>query len=247
MEYVEVFRNKYELPHNKKYVSVHHEWRLTDEEKNEIRNILKDRASQGAIREFIPLLQGLCATKKILLEQPSRSEVRLARERILTDCKAVLGHLKQHEITWYDEAIDPLWGHQPEQEKICPECKHPFKSFWREKCVQCDRTAKAPPRKEEISFIEEYLDSSWAVVGPLEKIIKILEKYHKEENKKIGRKKAGSDHFILKIRDIYSEFIGKPTLYEDGPFFAVVQAVLRMLDLPYDDPSRAIRAALKKA
>jgi len=222
-----------------------YEWQLTNDEKNEIRHILKQtKASKGDIKDFIALLQGLCETKKMLLEQPPRSEIRLTRARILTNCKAVLGHLKQYEITWYDENIDPLWGHQSEQKKICPACKHPFKSVWREKCVQCDPKAVAPPRKHEDRFISQYLRSSWAVVGPLEKLIKILEEYHQTENKKIGRKKT--DNVVEKIRDIFVEFIGKPTAYEDGPFFKIVQFVLSILDLPFNDPSRAIKAALKK-
>lgn len=212
MEKVEVFRTEY---------GPHYEWRFTETERNEIQYILRDQASQGDIRDFISLLQGLCVTKKALLEQPSRSDVRLTRERILTDCKAALGHLKQYETTWYDETIDPLWGHQPQEKKICPECKHPFTGLaWREKCVQCDPTAKAPHKKEEGRFFVQYLDSAWAAVGPLEKFVKIIEKYHKEENKKNGRKKADSDHFIRKIRDVYIEHIGKPTAYEVGAFFA---------------------------
>lgn len=237
MEKIEVFRTEYRS---------HYEWRFTETERNEIRYILRDQASQGDIRDFISLLQGLCVTKKALLEQPSRSDVRLTRERILTDCKAVLGHLKQYETTWYDETIDPLWGHQPHEKKICPECKHPFTGLaWREKCVQCDPTAKAPHKKEERCFLGQYLDSAWAAAGPLEKFVKVLEKYHLAESKKIGHPKADADHFIRKIRDVYIEHISKPTAYEAGAFFTIVKMVLEMLDLPCADPSRAIKAALK--
>ncbi len=223
-----------------------YEWKFTQDEKNEIRRILENKASPGDIKDFIDLLQGLCATKKMLLEQPPRSEVRLTREHILIDCKAVLGHMKQYPITWRDETIDPLWGHQPEQKKICPECKHEFKCFWREKCVQCDPKAEAPVRKHEDKFLLKYIKSAWAVVGPLEKFIKILEEYHKAENKIIGRKKADGDNFIKKIRDIYIEHIGKPTTYETGAFFTIVKMILEALDLPSTDPSRAIKEALKR-
>jgi hypothetical protein len=231
----------------------YYEWQLTKDEKNEIRSILKDKSPQKIIDSFIHYLQGLCMLKKtMLLEQPSRSKVRLARERILTDCKAALGHLKQCEkgecITWYNETIDPFWSHLPEQKKICPECNHPFSSLGglREKCVQCDPTPLKIPHKNEDHFLVQFLDSSWAAVGPLEKFIKVLEKYHKSENKKNGRKKADSDHFIEKIRDIYIEHIGTPTTYEGGHFFEVVRVVLNLLGLPKEDPSRGIREALKK-
>lgn len=228
-----------------------YEWQLTNDEKNEIRHILKDKATKEKIESFIHYLQGLCGVKKtMIIDQPAISEVRLTRERILTDCKAALGHLKQCEkgrcVTWYNKTIDPFWSYQPEQKKICPVCKHPFtSSSQREKCVQCDPTSAKAPHKDEDDFLVQFINSSWAAVGPLEKFIKVMEKYHKEEDKKIGRKKADSDHFIRKIRDIYIEHIGKPSSYEDGAFFELVQVILNIFYLPSNDPSRAIKAALK--
>ena len=231
-------------------IHVKYEWRLTDEEKNEIRYILRNKARKEAtIESFINYLQGLCALKKMLLEQPERSEVRATRERILTDCKAAFGHLKQihfgNVITWYDETLDPFWSHQPEQKKVCPECQHPFTGLpWREKCVQCNPTAKAPQRVED-DFLVQELESVAEAIWPLEKFIKVMEKYHKAEAKKPGRKTADNSHFIMKIRNIYIEHIGKPTTTEKGTFFTLVQAVLEILGLPFADPSKAIKAALK--
>lgn len=226
----------------------HYEWQLTREEKKKIRDVLKG-IEKRRVESFISYLQGLCGLKKMLLEQPQRSEVRTTRERILTDCRAALEHLKRCEklqaVTWYDETINPFWSYKPEQKKVCPECKHPFTtSGQREKCVQCDPTSPKAPPKGEDNFLVQHLDSAWAAVGPLEKFITVLERYHKAEKKKTGRREADNDHFVRKIRDIYSEHIGKPTLYEDGPFFAVVRAALEIFDLPSAYPAKAIREAL---
>jgi hypothetical protein len=227
MEKVEVFKKEIQLPGKSKKISlVHYEWRFTDTEKNEIRRTLRNEASKEKIESFIHYLQGLCMLKKMLLEQPQRSEVRVTRERILTDCKAALGHLRQihrgRVITWYDETLDPFWSHQPEQEKVCPDCKHPFTSLGqREKCVQCDPTPAKAPHKDEDDFLIQELNSAAEAILPLEKFIKVIEKYHKAEPKKIGRKSADSDHFIKKNRDVYVEHIGRrPTTYENNAFFS---------------------------
>lgn len=231
----------------------HYEWQFTPSEKEEIRNILKNKASEKKINSFIHYLQGLCELKKQLLEQPHRLDVREARERVLADCKKALRHLKRCEkgeiVTWRDDTIDPLWSYRPEQKKICSECKHPFttNSEQREKCVECEPTPPKAPYKGENDFLVEFFDSSEAAVGPLEKFIKVLEKYHKAENKKIGRKKADNDNFIRKVKEIYVEHIGTPTTYGEGSFFEVVRFVLNMLNLQSNDPSRAIRAVLKEA
>ncbi|HPC02991.1 MAG TPA: hypothetical protein PLE04_04395 [Syntrophales bacterium] len=224
------------------------EWRLTTDERDEIKRIVKKtNAPDYDIKDFISLLQGLCMSKKMLLEQPPRSEVRARRKRILADCKAASEHLKQFRrgnIPWYDEIIDPLWGHKPEMKKTCPECNHPFKSSWRERCAQCDPRPPEPHKKEE-DLPLQLVNKAEAALGPLEKFINFVEIYHNAENRKIGRKEADNDHFIRKIREIYIEFIGEPTEYENGPFFQVVQLTLEAVGLRFSDPSRAIRQALR--
>jgi hypothetical protein len=239
--------------HPGRYHYEFYEWRLTTEEKNGIRHILNGVAPEEKIESFLHYLQGLCMLKKMLLEQPARSKVRKARGNILTDCKAALGHLKRCEkgqpVTWYDETIDPFWSYRPEQRKVCLKCKHPFTtSGQRAKCVQCD---PMPPKEapddyeSERNFLVRILDSSWAAVGPLEKFIEVLEKYHTAENRKTGRRAADSDHFIRKIREIFTEHIGKPTKYTEGPFYNVVRTVLGMFGPRSEYPDRAIKAALK--
>jgi hypothetical protein len=229
----------------------YYEWQFTKDEGKRIRDILKDSASQEKIERFIYLLQGLCGPKKMLLSQPSRSKVRLTRERILTDCNAALGHLRQignlRITTWYDETIDSFWSYKPEEKRICPACGHPFTtSVNREKCVQCDPSPVKAPDKYEESYLVQQMDSAVEAFLPLKKFIEVIEKYHKAEGKKTGRKKANNDHFIEKVKDIYIEYIGVPTAYEDGPFFELVQAVLEALGLPCKDPSRVIKEALGK-
>lgn len=205
-----------------KYKYHYYKWQFTDDEKNEIRGILKickKDVPEKKIKNFIVYLQSLCELKKtLILDQPSRDNVRSAREVIIKDCKIALNHLRRScggkvSIT-HSETLDFFLNNKAED--------------------------------NESDFLVNLMDSAALVILPLEKFINVIEKYHKEEKKKIGRKNVDSDKFIEKIRDIYIEHIGKPTTYENGAFFRIVQLALEILDLPSSDPSRAIKASLKK-
>ena len=137
-----------------------------------------------------------------------------------------------------------------ERETILKHCKAALKHLrkvergqvqtWYTETLDSFGSGKDDP---DADFIVRGLQSAWDAVGPLENFVKLFEKYHQSEIKKDGRKPADNDHFIRKIRDVYIEHIGKPT--ESGAFFTIVTRILEMLDLPFTDPSRAIKAALK--
>ncbi len=236
----------------------HYEWQFTEEEKKEIRRILKNKAPEKNIKSFIHYLQGLCMLKKMLLEQSKRKEIRSTREDILKDCRLALRRLRAvHRgvtVTWYDETLDPFWNYQPDQQKICPECGHPFTTAGgrREKCVQCEPSPPEPEKREE-SFLVQQIEAAGEVIQPLVKFIKVMEKYHKAENKGPGRKNADSDHFIEKIKNIYAEYIGKPSSYtksnagKGGQFFQVIAYVYSILGIKDDlTDTRALRRVVKK-
>jgi hypothetical protein len=63
--------------------------------------------------------------------------------------------------------------------------------------------------------------------------------------KRQGRPPVDNTDFVKSIADCYRLYIDKPTTYRDGPFFFVVQIILKAVNLPGEDPSRAIQAALK--
>jgi hypothetical protein len=195
-----------------------YEWRFTEDEKHEIRRILRNKQSEGNIKDFIRHVEFFCDGKKDLDEHPSLKTTRATRERVLMDCKAALEHLKQldrgEKITWNMGTLDAYGAGSAVKDPVAD------------------------------AIIEAH-DDAWEAFGPLERFVKNFEKYHLSDIKKIGRKKADSDHFIRKIRDAYLEHIGKPTAYEKGAFFSVVQVILEIMDLPCADPSKAIKAALK--
>lgn len=233
--------------HPEKYF---YEWKFNKEARQEFKDILKGKAKDKKINSFIHYLEGLCLLKKMLIEQDQRLDIRETREHILKVCKTTLKHLQGvyggRTVIWYDETIDPFWNYQPEQEKVCPECKRPFTTDIkrREKCGYCEQTLPPAPHKDE-DFIIQAMDAAENVILPMMNFIKIIENYHKAEIKKNGRPKAENDHFIEKIAGIYDEHIEKPTLYEDGPFFAIVKTVRGIFGLPREYPKRAIWQALK--
>jgi len=188
---------------------------LTETEQNEIRRTLREEASKEKIEAFIHHLDFFCIAKKAHLEQSPKTDIRATRECILIDCKAAQGHLKQIE-----------------RGKMV---------IWHDENIDHFGAGNDPGG----DFLVEILGKAREAVGSLEKFIKVFERYHQAEVKKIGRPGADSDHFIRKIKDLYIKYIGKPTTYEKGAFFTLVKMILEILKLPCEDPSRTIKAALK--
>jgi hypothetical protein len=76
-------------------------------------------------------------------------------------------------------------------------------------------------------------------------VISVLSEPDALEAKRPGRPPADDDHFVKEVGRLYREHIGEPTSYFLGGFALLVQKLLEIMDLPYQDPSRQIRAALK--
>jgi len=206
------------LPGNKKVVVVQSKWGFTPQEKNEIRRVLKNETSKEKIEAFINPLEELCIIKMLLLRGKSpKSEIRPTRERILIDCKTALRHLKRASMLQVE-----IWQHDT-----------------------LDYLGLEGKSDDVSDFYIRLWDSAWGAIGPLDKFIKVIEEYHRSAVNKIGRKNADSDHFIRRIKSLYVKYIGKPKSYESGAFFSVVQVILETVGLPFADPSRAIKAALK--
>lgn len=201
-------------------------WIFTETEKKTIREAFLSITHKGKIKvsapeenivRFIDNLELLCSVKKYwFADRPKRAKIRETRQHILTDCKATLGHLKLiHQCEVDISRYDNLEYFDPEEDDPVTDFR-----------------------------VQSWQDAM-AALHPLEKFIDTLETYHLSEEKTPGRDKADSDNFIRKIKDVYIEHIGKPTSTETGTFFKIVRVILEIFDLPFDDPSRAIRAALK--
>lgn len=201
-------------------------WGFTEEEVKSIVNALRSpkrgkprvAATEKDIMNFIMHLEHFCSAKKYwILDKPKRAEARKNREQVLTDCKAALGHLRLI--------------HQCEKALICYNDLAVFGS-------------------EEDDPVTGFKMRSWeearAALQSLEKFIQTLETYHQAEEKKRGRDNADSDNLVKIIRVLYQQYLGeKPKGHKNSAFTDIVKAVYAILELPSEDPSRAIDAALK--
>jgi hypothetical protein len=217
MKKVEVSRQEFQYPNGKKIFLVHEEWRFTEGEKEDIKYILKNINPKDSIKVFINHLEFFCNAKKELSENPKKKELRLTREKVLTDCKAALGHLKRIE--------------------------HGKVSLWVDDTVKHYGSGK---ESKVSNFLVSEFQGAWEAVGPLDKFINLLEKHHLSEDKKQGRGKANADYLVSKIKEIYLEHIGEPSEKEGEPFVELVKKTLEILNLPSQDPSRRIRDALSR-
>jgi hypothetical protein len=212
-----------QLP-EREYIPICHVWQFTGEEKRAIRGILEGEVQERNLIDFMFHLEFLCEFKKEMLEQPTGEDVRETRKDLLNKFRGILKYLRR----MYHGKIRMLRYHTVSQLiDLKPE-------EWNSPLSMHD------------------------IIQPIEEYVKYLEELP-EEPKKPGREAADSDQFIRGIAELYSEYIGKPTTYvggndsghrkkkpDSGRFFRLVQEVLRILDLPHEDPSRSIRAALKK-
>ena len=82
-------------------------------------------------------------------------------------------------------------------------------------------------------------------INGLEAFIGTLKELDTLDVKRPGRPPADDDHFVKEVGSLYREHIGEPKSYIGGGFTSLVQTLLEIMDLPYQDPSRQIRAALK--
>jgi len=192
-------------------------FRFNEEDEREFRFILREEATPETIKEFLIELAFCCEMKHDLNEKPDRIDVRERRNRTLMDCKAALKHLEEIGR-----------GHVV---------------FW------YDNRLDQLKEKDTIQtkMITAVVKSAHDTVTHLRTFIALLDTIHETENKPIGRKKAGYDNFIKEIAAIYSKHIGQPSTYEAGPFYSLVQYLLKIMGEKYfTDPSRAIKAALNK-
>lgn len=100
---------------------------------------------------------------------------------------------------------------------------------------------------------EDYLHTYSKCVGDacaaleyLKKVQAVLETREKAVKPSPGRPGADRHGFVRALANTYRRWIGRPTTYDDGPFVEVVRIALSAAGLPADDPSRAVRAALKE-
>lgn len=180
----------------------------------------KDLPAVENLERFFSLIQYFCSAKKyFMLDYPAQENVRKTREKVLSDCKAALGHLK---------------GIESCELKMCRY--ENLKAF--------DEISEIEDDVAQFK-LESWPKARDARIA-LENFIESVEQYHlsKKEQKK-GRSPANNDYFVSQIAMAYSKLIGKPTEYKDGNFFRIVKTLFEILDMPSVDPSRSIRAALK--
>lgn len=72
---------------------------------------------------------------------------------------------------------------------------------------------------------------------PRSMALKILQKVDQRKNQHID--------FLNEILKIYEQYFNKPTKYRYGPFFNIIRTLLEALNLPSEDPSRAIEQLIK--
>ena len=197
------------------YDLVNYDWLFTIEEKVEIRTAFK-------------------LNLKVTLEEDKIETFINHLDHLCAIKKELLGQPKKEDIRDKHEKVlkdfKAVLRHLKEIERS-------EMILWRKNTVSHygDVETAAPPlpflMRDAIPLIERY--------------IKVL-KDNPKEAVRPGKAPADSDHFVREIRGIFIKDIGmKPTAYKKGIFFVIVQRSLESVGLPYEDPSKTVKAALK--
>lgn len=88
------------------------------------------------------------------------------------------------------------------------------------------------------------VSKSIEVIDEIGSLIEACHFYHEDKKNKRGRDKSPISVFVEFAANLYNNFFGRPTNYEDGPFFKIIQICLEGSGMKFQDPSRAIRSAI---
>lgn len=222
---------------------------FTDDEWATLRDVFSRVLHSGKVKElapgetveaFIEDLQRLCSDRMYWFlkhperERPERDTLRTRRERILTDCKAALGHLRQIvecevDLNRFDDTVPSYTDFDD----------HFF-------TVQAD--GKVVPDGTAGFKVKSWSEARDAM-ETLTQFIETLESYHSAEERLGHRPPAERDPFLSRIADLYRKHITKqPSTYDEGCFVGVVQVVREILgEKGKKYPKKAVTAALGKS
>jgi hypothetical protein len=194
-------------------------YQFTEEEKERIFDELQRyREKDGAIEQFIKMTERDCNWAIWMREAQSRTDHRMILDDTIKNIKNSIYDLK----------------------RIC-RCDIYFPiqrdfEIGTEPCVNMETLISCIAQQ---GLVEE---SAYAVKH-LNNVLKILESY-KEAPGKRGAPEAFQTKLVRQMAFNFNMIFEKPTSYKGHPFFQVVCTIFEILDLPSEDPSRAVRKAL---
>lgn len=200
--------------------------RFTEPEKDHLREVLK-KYDQTSVEEYIPCLEVQCRGFANVLANPKKHDHRKNKEDMLKNLKVTLRRLKSL-------SLGKSYIHLPydileimDQDNLL----------------------------EMGTFTREVQQAAQQAVGPIERLIKILEEnLDSEKKEKPGRPTCDTTAgFVQIIAESFASYfeVNNITAHKSGPFASIVSVVFEALNsaigtnLPVEDPSRPIAKALK--
>jgi hypothetical protein len=194
-------------------------WKFREDDLELIRVPLERAgASEAAIGRLVDELEVLCDNALEFRNRLQRGKVRDQRRSLVKRCREA-----QEALRGYVDA-------KPGAELIFDDRLQ----YW-----------EAEPHAY-IDMTDRLYAAAMATLGPLGDLISVMEEAEQADDRKGGRDPADSDGIVREIARLYREHIHEPSSYAGGPFFALVVNVLEISGMPSNDPSRRIRAALKR-
>ena len=201
---------------------IFYSWRFTTEETKDLNKALTN-FSKDKVAEFINGLEEVCLLARQFMKERNVIFQRAERKRML-------GRFEKAEQELYT-LID---RHKDDKQNVSLKTK---KNLFDDSIFSCDAMIL---EKERLHYL------MLAAASQLKEINDILKN---ESANKVGRPSAdvATGDLVKVIAYAFSSYFSKPTahLSINNPFLNVVKIALEACDLPFDDPSRHIRAAIK--
>jgi len=219
------------LPEKATHSFLVHQYKFTEEEKNQIREAFKKMNPQK-VEQFIIYLEFYCNCMKEILENVQGKDLRDKKKEILKSCNETLRYL--NKIVYGQLILAPV--RKVPTDEINERQDTPWVTF------------KFIRDEETIKFNSECRKRALNAVALLRAFIEIIEENLKKETPtKRGQKSADyiRPDFIRNIAMGFYKYIGKfPTTYKSGPFMEAVKIGYNAIGFPSADPSRIAKAVL---
>ena len=199
-------------------------WKFDSDEREALENILKDKFDNKQFDTYLTMLEWICFQMKIWDEElPSYKEVKLYAEPILNSIKKTTDYLSLLE-----------------KEQLAKGVPFGFPYFLGSDPDPLDKRHKS-------RYVESISKSAKASRISLEELKAQIENQLLNWEPPPNRAKADSHSFYYDMARRYFQIFNEiPDDKKEGIFYQIVVKVLKILNLPFADPSRKVDQAIEK-
>jgi len=193
-------------------------WKFTDEERKRFENIIQSfqmSIDRKDFEYFIGDLESLCDDMMRIMRLPNREQRKNVRHKMITNLMTIIQDLEA--MLKSPHLINPALEKDLKPLMIVTDSPQEWNDFY-----------------FTIYLAQQCLDQAIVKIEQIE-----------ESDRPEGRPKADTEGFTYRIALLFHQRIGKPSNYDEGPFYEIVRAAHEAVGW-HLDPTNHIKRALHK-